>query len=147
MGRNHLSEGVLGGHRASNASRLILEAFVGPPPFPFAEARHLNDDPRDDRIDNLAWGTRAQNFTDAAQNYLRRRWGDECEANVRELRIRFHRGMRVTHRWRGVSRHRLMRVASDPFMFPGILTDPEELKREAFRRQPFDEDEEGELCA
>lgn len=146
LGRNHLSEGILGGQKSSHASRLILEAFAGPPPFPLAEARHLNDDPHDDRTENLAWGTRAQNFTDAAHNYLRSRWRGDCEENVRELRIRVHRGMRIPYRWRGVSRHRALRIVSDPFMFPDILTDPEELEREAARRQPFDEDED-ELCA
>src|SRR5262245_15574121 len=35
---------------------LVLEAFVGPRPSGM-EARHLNDDPSDNRLVNLAYGT------------------------------------------------------------------------------------------
>lgn len=60
---------VLGLHR-NNKSRparvhnLVLEAFVGPRP-PRHDARHLNGDPTDNRLENLAWGTRRQNCIDA----------------------------------------------------------------------------------
>src|SRR5215471_1608313 len=40
--------------------RLILEAFVGPCPKGM-EARHLNGDRQDNRLVNLAWGTRLEN--------------------------------------------------------------------------------------
>lgn len=49
-------------------ARLMLEAFVGPRPFPGAVARHLNDQERDDRLDNLAWGTPKQNSEDLDRN-------------------------------------------------------------------------------
>lgn len=42
---------------------LVLEAFVGPCPDGM-EARHLNDDPQDNRLENLAWGTKAENAAD-----------------------------------------------------------------------------------
>lgn len=45
----------------------VLEAFVGPG-FPGAECRHLNDDPWDNSLDNLAWGTRKDNALDASRN-------------------------------------------------------------------------------
>lgn len=43
--------------------RLVLLAFVGPCPDG-CEGRHLNGDGRDNRLENLAWGTRAENGTD-----------------------------------------------------------------------------------
>ena len=48
--------------------RLVLEAFVGPPPFKGAIGRHLNDKPTDNRIANLRWGTGRDNLRDAARN-------------------------------------------------------------------------------
>lgn len=42
---------------------LVLETFVGPCP-PKMECRHLNGEPDDNRLDNLAWGTRKQNAAD-----------------------------------------------------------------------------------
>ena len=43
--------------------RLVLEAFVGPCP-PGEEARHLNGIRHDNRLANLAWGTRIENNFD-----------------------------------------------------------------------------------
>lgn len=43
---------------------LMLRAFVGPKPSPSHEARHLNGVPTDNRAENLAWGTRAENVED-----------------------------------------------------------------------------------
>jgi hypothetical protein len=40
---------------------LVLRSFVGPPPAPHYIASHLNDVATDDRIENLAWETRAVN--------------------------------------------------------------------------------------
>ena len=42
---------------------LVLLAFVGPCP-PGQEARHLNGDPLDNRLENLAWGTKEENEQD-----------------------------------------------------------------------------------
>lgn len=44
--------------------RMILEAFVGPCPAG-CEARHFPDrDRSNNAVENLAWGTRSQNFMD-----------------------------------------------------------------------------------
>jgi hypothetical protein len=43
--------------------RAVLEAFVGPCPD-MQEARHLNGNPADNRLANLAWGTRLENMAD-----------------------------------------------------------------------------------
>lgn len=44
--------------------RLVLEAFVGPPP-PGADACHINGDYVDNRLENLRWGTRLENIGDS----------------------------------------------------------------------------------
>lgn len=43
--------------------RLVLEAFVGPAPEG-AECRHLNGNPANNRLSNLTWGTREENYAD-----------------------------------------------------------------------------------
>lgn len=47
--------------------QLVLETFVGPCP-PGQMCRHLNDIPLDNRLANLAWGTRLENTADAKAN-------------------------------------------------------------------------------
>ena len=58
--------------------RLVLETFVGPCPAGL-EGCHRNDDPADNRLENLYWGTRSDNLLDAVRNgrhgYSRR---DRC---------------------------------------------------------------------
>ncbi len=43
--------------------RLVLEAFVGPCP-PGMQCRHLDGNPANNRLENLAWGTHAENAAD-----------------------------------------------------------------------------------
>lgn len=45
---------------------LVLTSFVGPRPAD-QECRHLDGDPTNNRLDNLVWGTRAENMDD--RNY------------------------------------------------------------------------------
>lgn len=47
--------------------RLVLEAFVGDAP-PGTEACHWNDDPEDNRLENLRWGTKTENRLDSVRN-------------------------------------------------------------------------------
>ena len=42
---------------------LVLETFVGPCPKGM-ECRHLNGNPSDNRIENLVWGTKKENWKD-----------------------------------------------------------------------------------
>jgi len=63
----HLKIKLGGGSVASQVSyhvhQLVLSAFVGPRPAGM-EVRHLNGDPSDNRLENLAYGTRKDNAND-----------------------------------------------------------------------------------
>ena len=77
--------------------RLMCVAFNGPPPFEGAICRHLNDDRLDNRPENLAWGTVADNTADARRNNrmaIGARVGGATltEANVLEIRRRVGAG-------------------------------------------------------
>lgn len=48
--------------------RLVLEAFVGPCPEGMTVGRHLDDDPNNNHISNLAWGTVSDNSKDKVRN-------------------------------------------------------------------------------
>lgn len=46
---------------------LVLRAFVGPPPEGH-ECCHRDDDPSNNKLSNLRWGTRSDNLHDAVRN-------------------------------------------------------------------------------
>ena len=46
-------------------ARLVLMAHVGPPPFPGAEADHIDFNTQNDCVENLEWVTRQENATRA----------------------------------------------------------------------------------
>lgn len=48
--------------------RLVAWVFHGPPPFDGAEVRHLDGNPANNRADNLAWGTHAENQKDIVRH-------------------------------------------------------------------------------
>lgn len=48
--------------------RLVLITFEGGPPFVGAECRHKNGNKRDNRYENLEWGTHAENMADMARH-------------------------------------------------------------------------------
>ncbi|MHA7703387.1 NUMOD4 motif-containing HNH endonuclease [Mycobacterium sp. ML4] len=58
---------VLEGRVDRKVHTLVLEAFVGPCP-PGLMARHADDNPANNHIGNLSWGTRSQNSYDAVRN-------------------------------------------------------------------------------
>ena len=76
--------------------RLVLEAFVGPCP-PGCETRHLNGNPADNRLCNLAWGTHRENAADKVRHGTAPR-GERnpsaklTEADVREVRTLVEQG-------------------------------------------------------
>ena len=76
--------------------RLVLMSFVGPCPKG-QETRHLNDIKTDNRLNNLAWGTRQQNAEDKRRNCRLRFGGSHWNSIlsddlVMELRRRYADG-------------------------------------------------------
>lgn len=76
--------------------RLVLEAFVGPCP-PGFECRHLDGDPSNNCLDNLAWGTPKSNQGDRVRhgtsNRGERNWNTILTtAVVRQLRTEYAAG-------------------------------------------------------
>ena len=55
------------GQRVRYAHQLVMETFVGPRPEGM-EVRHINGDPSDNRLENLAYGTHKRNYLDNALN-------------------------------------------------------------------------------
>lgn len=58
---------VDGAQRSFTVHYLVMLAFVGSYPDGM-EIRHLNDDPKDNRLENLAYGTRHENMLDRTRN-------------------------------------------------------------------------------
>ena len=58
--------------------RLVARAFLGPCPDSCDQVRHLDGDQTNNRWDNLAWGTAAENAADRTTHgrYFRPPWGD-----------------------------------------------------------------------
>jgi hypothetical protein len=54
--------------RSYKVHHMVLDAFVGPRLSSRSDGRHLNDVPTDNRLSNLAWGTRADNQHDMLRN-------------------------------------------------------------------------------
>jgi hypothetical protein len=47
--------------------RLVLETFIGPCPLGM-ECRHLDGNPKNNKLENLCWGTRSENRKDAIKH-------------------------------------------------------------------------------
>jgi len=56
--------GTSGDHLQMLAHRLVAMAFIGPPPFPEAQVRHWDGNPRNNAVGNLLWGTALENAQD-----------------------------------------------------------------------------------
>ena len=66
MTAGHLSV-ALGRGNSRCVHELVLIAFVGEKPHKH-ECRHLNGNPADNRLENLAWKTRGENIRDAVKH-------------------------------------------------------------------------------
>jgi hypothetical protein len=53
----------LGARNNHRLNRIVLSAFVGPPPTMSHQAAHLNGDRLDNRLSNLTWVTQTENFS------------------------------------------------------------------------------------
>lgn len=50
------------GVKGKKVHQLIAEAFLGPKPFENAVVMHLDDNPMNNRVDNLKWGSQKENL-------------------------------------------------------------------------------------
>lgn len=83
---------VLGhGAHGSPVHHLVALAFLGPCPEG-CEVRHLDGDPLNNRAENLAYGSRAQNILDVFR--IGRAWRKLTAAQALEIRERLARGER-----------------------------------------------------
>lgn len=62
-----LFDAMTGKRRSRPIHQLVLEAFIGPKPFGQI-CRHLDGDPANNRLGNLAWGSHAQNGEDMVRH-------------------------------------------------------------------------------
>lgn len=94
-----LYSGKAGASTGMLVHRLVLFAFVGPPPESQKHACHGNDNPTDNRLSNLRWGSQSENVIDAYRNAragVRTRGAGQhlskiTDDDVREMR-RLHAG-------------------------------------------------------
>lgn len=105
-----------GRQKAVNIHRLVLAAFCGPRP-PGMETRHLNNDPADNRVENLRWGTRKENAADKELHGTVVRGSSHPMATLNESQVlsvlaRIERGDKMTDIARdlGVSTHAIFRI-------------------------------------
>ena len=85
-----------GNQKKMYVHRLVLMSWIGMPKEG-QECRHLNDDPSDNRLENLAWGTRLENVEDKRRNgglTIGERSGSHklTEIQVMEIRQRYSDG-------------------------------------------------------
>ena len=76
--------------KTAQVHALVMLAFVGERPDGM-ETRHLNGDPTDNRLENLAYGTKAENMEDAAKlgRYAAQKLNGEL---VKEIKARVAAG-------------------------------------------------------
>ena len=72
---------------------LVAEAFIAPRPEG-QEVRHLNGNPRDNRVANLAYGTRSENMRDCYQYGRTYGKGKLLAEDVREIRKMISAGLK-----------------------------------------------------
>lgn len=64
--------------------RIVAEAFI-PNPHNYPIVRHLNDDPADNRVENLEWGTQKDNHADCVRNGRYVSFSDEARQKGIEI--------------------------------------------------------------
>jgi hypothetical protein len=80
----HLYVALGRGHK-KQVHHIVLSAFGAPRPSG-QECRHLDGNPKNNRIENLAWGTRRENVGDFAAKYNRPIKGSITFDRAREIR-------------------------------------------------------------
>ena len=75
------------GQSSRKAHRLVCEAFHGPPPFEKAVVIHLDEDAKNNRPENLRWGTQKENLNAPGFiEYCRSRVGDKHPQTIKRAR-------------------------------------------------------------
>ncbi len=82
----HLLVSLGRGTTPHSVHSLVLEAFVGPRPEGM-NGLHRNDDPADNRLENLYWGTQSQNVSDAIRNGKKKVGDDYSGSKLRSAEI------------------------------------------------------------
>ena len=85
-----------GKHRAVH--RLVLEAFCGKCPEGM-ETLHSNDDPTDNRLENLRWGTRSDNYKDRVLHGTDVKGEKHGRAKLTELAVTEIRSSHAQHNY------------------------------------------------
>lgn len=80
------------------AHRLVLMAFVGPPPGNSFDGAHNDGNRLNNSVGNLRWATRADNMSDTLTHGThsygeRRSWSKLTDAIVRDIRRRWRDGL------------------------------------------------------
>ncbi|MBH0121551.1 NUMOD4 motif-containing HNH endonuclease [Rhodococcus sp. CX] len=86
-----------GERRTFKVHRLVLLAFVGPPPAGSEYALHADDDPSNNRLSNLRWGSQVDNMNDMSENghsYHANKSHCPREHEYSEANTRWYRGKR-----------------------------------------------------
>lgn len=91
MASGHVSVAV-GNGNSRLVHALVLEAFVGVKPDG-AECRHLNGEPSDNRLSNLAWGTRSDNLRDDKWHGKRRKVWRLTPSDVLQIKENLRSGV------------------------------------------------------
>lgn len=65
LGHGHVALTRDGKRKQIGVHRLVALAFIGPQPSPRHLVCHNNGDPRDNRVENLRWGTQSDNINDS----------------------------------------------------------------------------------
>lgn len=86
----HVTLSKEGRKRQPTVHRLVAEAFI-PNPEKLPMVLHWDDDPSNNRVENLRWGTSGVNRADAVRNGIRD-GGSLSEADVVEIRTRLTSG-------------------------------------------------------
>jgi protein gp37 len=72
--------------------RIVLEAFVGPPPTPETQGRHRDGNPANNAESNLRWGDQEANWADSLRHGTHRRYSKLTDTEVAAIRRRHAEG-------------------------------------------------------
>lgn len=100
-GYRYVSLSVDGVTTTNRVPKIVLEAFVGPRPFPEAQAAHGDGDKSNNRLSNLRWATARDNQADVDRHGNRCRGSDVCgavlsEGDIPKIRSRIKAGHSCT---------------------------------------------------